>query len=159
MPRRRRTLVAAFAALAACAGAAGAQTARPQAGGPPPAPAPAWREIGRSATIAVFVDTARLVRLPHSAGDVWFRFLYATPTKFGRDTTHLFRAAEIHEEVDCAGRRARDLGGRLQNVNGSFVRLPAGTGGWLTFDKHPLGPFVFAAACRLLGHPMSARGR
>lgn len=156
MPRWRVSLIAGFVALAACAASAGAQGAH----GPShtTSAAPGWDEVGSTSTIAVYVDTARMEHLPHAGGDVWFRFVYTTPQKFGHDTTDLFHAAELHEQVDCPRQRARDLGGRLQKAGGGFVSLPAQGSRWESFRQHPLGPFVFVTACQLLGHPVSARG-
>ena len=92
------------------------------------------------------------------ASQIWFRFVYPTPMTVGKDTSVNYAASELHEQLDCANRRTKDLALDLESMTGARSTTPAQDPQWKSIDEHPLGVAVFVVACRTLGRPIPVRG-
>jgi hypothetical protein len=117
----------------------------------------AWYEIVRTPGITAYLDTARVDRLAGGVARIWFRFRYAEPMIFGTDSTTKYSATEAREELDCAGRRTRDLELRTETTTGITAGAPFVSPPWQSIDTHALNSGVFLVACRALGTPIAAR--
>jgi hypothetical protein len=117
----------------------------------------AWYEFLRTPTIVAYLDTARIERVQPAAVRIWFRFAYAEPMTIGADTTEKFAMTEAREELDCAGRRTKDLEFRMKSLSGAWVGVPMPEPKWTALDVHPFNSGIFLVACRALGTPIPAR--
>ena len=116
-----------------------------------------WYEIVRLPTIVGYLDTARRADGGPGPARIWFRFVYATPMPVGADTAVKYAATEAREELDCGGRRTKDLEVRLVTPSGISTGAPMPTPTRKPIDTHPLNSGVFLVAYRALGTPIPAR--
>ena len=116
-----------------------------------------WYEIARTPQIVAYLDTARVERPNPDIARIWFRFSYTTPMTIGSDTTVKYSATEAREELDCRGRRTKQLEIRMETVGGISSGSPSPASPWASIDTHPLGVGVFLVACRAVGTPIPAK--
>ena len=110
-----------------------------------------WVRLFARGGITAFVDTAR-VEEQGSTLRVWLRFDYDQPMPKMESTTGPYVRNDAQEDIDCAGRKARDVELRLLDSTGAVVGDTLwGPSNWLPFASHPLGAHVLEPACEQLG--------
>lgn len=114
-----------------------------------------WSEIVSTPGLVAYLDTSRVNRQGDGSAQVWFRFVYKPPTTFGSDTSVRYTASEMHEQLDCAHRRTKDLALELETTGGARSTTPTKNPRWTSIDSHALGAPLFVVACDKLGSPIS----
>ncbi|HWG52218.1 MAG TPA: surface-adhesin E family protein [Gemmatimonadaceae bacterium] len=114
-----------------------------------------WAEIVSTPGLVVYLDTSRVNRQGDGSAQIWFRFVYTPPATFGSDTSMRYAASEMHEQLDCAHRRTKDLALELETTGGTRSTTPTRDPRWISIDSHALGAPLFVVACDKLGSPIS----
>ena len=113
-----------------------------------------WLEIARTSGVVGYLDTTRVQHDSGGSALIWFRFVYTTPMTVGADTSVQYAASEMHEQLDCAKHRTKDLVLKLERTTGADTTTSFKDPQWTSIDTHPLGAAVFVVACRTLGTPI-----
>lgn len=118
-------------------------------------PGMGWSEIVSTPGLVAYLDTSRVNRQADGSAQIWFRFVYKPPATFGSDTSVRYAASEMHEQLDCAHRRTKDLALELETTGGARSTTPTKNPRWTSIDSHALGAPLFVVACDKLGSPIS----
>lgn len=108
-----------------------------------------WVTVMENPEIRMSLDTSRFTRVD-GRYRVWLGFDLATPWPAIEDLKAPYRHYEAHQELDCAGTRARGLAMHLVDTTGTRYEKPAPDSLWTSFATHPLPADALQAVCRQL---------